>query len=614
LLSDYLKSAKFFIIKEWFRIYFGGRKMLNGFYGQLLRIELEGQTAREEPIPAEILRRYLGGKGLGSYLLLKNVARKADPMSKENKLIFTVGPATGTRMPGSSRHGIYSKSPLTGGYAESYAGGRVAPKIKATGYDAIIIEGKSEAPVFLEISDAGVIFHPAADLWGMDTYAAEDEVKKRVGVPKAQAVVIGPAGENLVRFACVENNYWRSSGRGGMGAVLGSKKVKAIVFHGSKAPPVADEEALNSFVKNLITTSKDLPGVKNYKKYGTPQMVALLNSAKAFPTRYWSRGVLEGWEKISGEALVSNFRVVPKTCPGCFMACGDLTTIEAGPRAGLTIEGPEYETIYAFGGLCCIDSLEDIIYLNDICDRLGIDTISAGNLVALAMEARDRGISSWFPAYGDTGGAAKLLEEIALRKGSGAVLSDGIIAAAKALNMTEAAIHVKGMEPPGYDPRVLKGMGLGYATSARGACHLRATFYKPELSGIISPSAIEGKAALYIEYENRLTIFNTFINCTFYRDLLQWSELQIIIKAITGWDYTVEELQHMANEIITMTRLFNLQEGLGKNSDVLPKRFYIEPLPETGAIIKEEELAYMLQDYYLLRGWSEEGIPGFDAI
>lgn len=583
--------------------------MLKGFYGKLLRVDLDRQTYEEEAIPEEILRRYLGGKGLGTYLLLKNVDQSADPLGRDNKLIFTTGPATGTRMPGSSRHGLFAKSPQTGGYAESYAGGKVAPRIKATGYDAIILEGKSEKPVFLEISDSGVTFHPAAGLWGKDTYTTEDEVKERVGVPKAQAVVIGPAGENMVRFACVENNYWRSSGRGGMGAVIGSKNVKAVVFHGSKAAAVADENTLNSFVKNLITSSIDLPGVKNYKKYGTAQMVALLNSAKAFPTRYWSRGVKEGWEKISGEALVSNFKVVPKTCPGCFISCGDLTTIEEGPRAGLTLEGPEYETIYAFGGLCCIDRLDDIIYLNDVCDRLGMDTITGGNLVALAMEARERGLNKDFPQYGDADGAARLLEDMANRTGAGAMFSKGIIAAAKELDMAGEAVHVKGMEPPGYDPRVLKGVGLGYATSARGACHLRATFYKPELSGIISPDAIEGKAALYIEYEDRLTIFNTFINCTFYRDLLQWDELQTVIRAITGWEYTLEELRRMANEIITMTRLFNLQNGLGKKSDSLPRRMYKQSLPETGAVIREEDLAYMLRDYYTLRGWDEEGVP-----
>jgi len=583
---------------------------MQGFHGKLLRVDLNGQTFTEEKIPEKILKRYLGGKGLGSYLLLKNVSPGVDPLSRANKIIFVVGPATGTRVPGSSRHGLFSKSPLTGGYAESYAGGKVAPKIKATGYDALILEDRAKEPVFLEISEQGVKFHPAGDLWGQDTYSAEDAVLERTGSPGAQAVVIGPAGENLVRLACVENNYWRSSGRGGLGAVLGSKNVKAVVFNGQKQPPVADSAMLKSFTSKLAAEGKDSPAAVNYRKYGTPQMVSLLNTARAFPTRYWSRGVLEGWEKISGEALLANFDVKSKSCPGCFLHCGDLTTVRTGPRAGLTIEGPEYETIYAFGGLCCIDRLDDIIYLNDLCDRFGVDTISAGNLVALAMEARERGLNPAYPAYGDAEGAGKLLEEMACRKGSGQVFADGIIPAAKALNLEAAAIHVKGMEPAGYDPRVLKGMGLGYATSARGACHLRATFYKPELSGVISPSAVEGKAALYIDYEDRLTIFNTLIICTFYRDMLQWEELQVLIKALTGWDYSPAELQRAANEIITMTRRFNLGAGFSKEQDALPSRFAEQALPETAAVITGVELETMLQDYYSIRGWDREGKPG----
>lgn len=577
--------------------------MLKGFFGKLLRVDLSSQTCQVVTIPPEILKRYMGGKGLGSYLLLNNVSALIDPLSPENKIIFVVGPTAGTRVPGSSRYGIYSKSPQTGGYAESYAGGKVAPKIKAAGYDAIMLEGRAKEPVLLEISDQDIRFYPAGDLWGKDTYATEDAAKERVGVPDAQAVVIGPAGENLVRLACVENNYWHSAGRGGLGAVLGSKNVKAVVFHGQAVAPVADEAMLKKFISDLVLAGKDQPAVRNYRKYGTPMMVSLLNTAKAFPTRYWSRGVLEGWEKISGEALINNFRVTPKACPNCFLACSKLTEVNYGPRAGLKIEGPEYETIYAFGGLCCIDRLEDIIYLNDLCDRLGLDTISAGNLVALAMEARERGVNTGLPAYGDAEGASKLLEELACRKGQGSVLSDGIVQASKALKLEDIAIHVKGLEPSGYDPRVLKGVGLGYATSARGACHLRATFYKPELAGIISPDAIDGKAALYIEYEDRLTIFNTLILCVFFRDMLQWKELQVLIKALTGWDYSVEELRRTANDIITMTRWFNLREGLGKEYDTLPARLFKQQLPETRASLTEAEFAFMLQEYYTLRGW-----------
>ncbi|MCL6561185.1 MAG: aldehyde:ferredoxin oxidoreductase, partial [Firmicutes bacterium] len=250
---------------------------MKGFYGKLLRVDLGSQTFQEEPVPQEVLKRYLGGKGLGSYLLLKNVAAGIDPLSPENKLIFVAGPATGTRVPGSSRYGVYSKSPLTGGYAESYAGGKVAPKMKAAGYDAMILEGRAKEPVLLEISDRGIKFYPAGDLWGKETYAAEDAALERVGVPGAQAVVIGPAGENLVRLACVENNYWRSAGRGGLGAVMGSKNVKAVVFHGQSLPPVADEAALKQFISDLVRTGKDLPAAKNYKKYGTPMMVSLMN-------------------------------------------------------------------------------------------------------------------------------------------------------------------------------------------------------------------------------------------------------------------------------------------------------------------------------------------------
>lgn len=575
---------------------------MNGFHGRLLKVDLSGQSHSAEIIPEEILKRYLGGKGLGSYLLLKNVAGGVDPLGPENKIIFTTGPATGSRMLGGSRHGLYSKSPLTGGYAESYAGGKVAPKIKSAGYDAIILEGRSKEPVLLEISDAGVKFHPAGDLWGKETYETEDKALERVGVHDAQAVVIGPAGENLVRLACVENNYWRSSGRGGIGAVMGSKNVKAVVFHGKKIQPAADEMLLKHFVSKLVSAGKGLPAVKNYRKYGTPQMVALLNTAQAFPSRYWSSGTLEGWESISGEALIANYEVKPRSCPNCILACGKLTAVKSGPRAGLRIEGPEYETIYSFGGLCCITSLEEIIRLNDICDRLGLDTISAGNLVALAMEARQRDISQDLPAYGDAEGAAGLLMGMAYRKGAGSIFSDGIVSAAKRLNLEDIAVHVKGMEPPGYDPRVLKGMGLGYATSARGACHLRATFYKPELAGIIPPSAVENKAALYVEFEDRLTIFNTMIICVFYRDMLQWPELQTLIKALTGWDYSVDELRKTANDIIAMTRLFNLSQGLDRKSDTLPPALY-RPYLHDRPSLTEAELNQMLGKYYSIRGW-----------
>lgn len=582
---------------------------MKGFFGKLLMVNLTEKSYVAEDIPEQLLRAYLGGKGLGSYLLLNSVPAGADPLSPENRLIFTTGSATGTIVPGSSRYGIYSKSPLTGLYAESYAGGRVAPAMKRTGYDAIIVEGAAAFPVYLEISDSDVRFHDAGHLWGMDTYATEDMVLSEVGSPQAQAVVIGPAGEKMVRFACVENNYWRSAGRTGMGAVMGSKKLKAMVFYGQASCDIADPELLKEAVARIREKSRDNPGVRFYQTYGTPGMVKTMNGSKAFPTRYWSGGSFDRWEEICGDAHQQRFRVKARSCPQCFLACSKDTVVTEGKHTGLRVEGPEYETIYAFGGLCCIDRLDEILYLNDLCDRLGIDTITAGNLAALIMEAGVRGRLDFILEYGDAAGVARLLKDMAAGTGPVKDLSLGIKHFSRKYGLEDIAIHAKGLEPPGYDPRVLKGMGLAYATSTRGACHLRATFYKPELSGIIDPSTTDGKAALFVEYENRLTIFNTQILCVFFRDLFLWEDLIPVVKACTGWEYTKEELEEVANKIVTLTRRFNAREGATKESDTLPPRFFNEPINDGQNIITREELKIMVDDYYRIRGWDDTGNP-----
>ncbi|MEW5762925.1 MAG: aldehyde ferredoxin oxidoreductase family protein [Bacillota bacterium] len=582
---------------------------MHGFYGRLLRVNLGEKTYSVESLPEDVYRAYLGGKGLGSYLLLREVAPGTDPLSPENKLIFTTGPATATELPGTSRYGVFGKSPLTGLYAESYAGGRVAPALRRTGYDAVIVEGAAGEPTYLEIGDGGVVFRAAAHLWGKDTYATEEAVLAEVGRKDAQAVVIGPAGENLVRFACLVNNRWRSAGRTGLGAVMGAKKLKALVFHGRARCDIAHPELLREIAGRLRAEGKDNPGVKAYRTYGTPVMVGIVNGAGAFPSRYWRAGSDPRWENLSGEALLQNFAVQPRACPNCFLACGKLVTVKEGKHAGLTIEGPEYETIYAFGGLCGINDLAEIIRLNDLCDRLGMDTITAGNLLGLLMEAGARGRVQGFPAYGDAEGAAALLRDVAGRRGAGRLLARGIRDAARELELEDLAVHVKGLEPAGYDPRVLKGMGLAYATSTRGACHLRATFYKAELSGMIDPATVDGKAALFIDFENRLTLFNTQIICVFFRDLLPWDKLAQVIRAVTGRDLTREELAGTANRIVTATRLFNIREGATRADDTLPRRFFEEPINDGRNIITPEELRRMLDDYYRLRGWDENGVP-----
>jgi aldehyde:ferredoxin oxidoreductase len=286
-----------------------------------------------------------------------------------------------------------------------------------------------------------------------------------------------------------------------------------------------------------------------------------------------------------------------------------MSTVKEGRHKGLRIEGPEYETIYAFGGLCEVDSIEEIAYLNDLCDRLGMDTISAGNLVALTIEAAIQKRVDYDIGYGEVDKIAGLLKEIAYRKGIGDTLAQGIKVVSKTWGMEDQAIHVKGLEPAGYDPRVLKGMGLAYGTSDRGACHLRATFYKPELAKMIDPDEIEGKAVMFTEWEDRLTIFDTLILCRFYRDLYQWEELSAMIKDAFGLDLDREKIRAIAANITDNTRRFNLREGLVPEDDRLPKRFYSEVLPETGKVISEEQMEKLLKDYYKARGWDEQGRP-----
>ena len=583
---------------------------MKGFFNRILKIDVGEHSFSIQELTDQELEQGLGGKGLATKLLLENNPAGVDPFSSENSLIIAVGPVTDSPIYGSCRHGVYTKSPQTGLYAESYSGGKAAESISRTGYDAVVIRGISKEPVFLEISDETVRFHPARDLWGLDTYATEDEVLKRIGknrkgvaAERAAALVIGPAGENLIRYAVIENDYWRSAGRTGTGAVMGSKKIKALCFYGNQKRSLAFPDEVNAFAREILEKGKTDAGAANYRKMGTPMMVGVLNKAGAFPTQYWSKGVLEGWEAIGADALHEKCEVQPRACARCFIGCGRLSKVKEGPHKGMTLEGPEYETIYAFGGLCLIKNIEDILYLNDICDRLGMDTITAGNLAGFAIEASKRGKIPEKMEYGDVPAIAALLKQIAYRQGIGAVLAEGIRSAATEWGLEDIAIHVKGMEPAGYDPRVLKGMGLGYATSDRGACHLRATFYKPELAKMIDPDQIEGKAELFIDFEDRLCLFDTLILCRFYRDLYPWPELSRIIHMTTGLNWGKEEIQTLTNRVITGCREFNLREGMTADQDCLPPRFHKEALPESGKVITEDDLQYMIKDYYRLRGW-----------
>ncbi len=572
---------------------------MKGFFNRILRIDLARRRSTYEPLPDELLARTLGGKGLAVHLLLDESPRGADALAADSPFIIATGPVTGTKLWGQSRFGVFAKSPATGGFGESYCGGTLAPKIKGCGFDAMVITGRSEKPVYLRVDGEGVSFEDATPIWGMETPEAEERVASNT-VNGTGIMTIGPAGENLVRLACIKADRWRSLGRGGMGAVLGSKNLKAIAFSGTAAPQVANEKLLKEVIRTTAGKGKDSPITDNYRRNGTPSMVALTNAANCFPSRYWTSGHSPHWESLSADYMRTNFDVEAVGCPPCFLRCTNRCTLRNGRHAGLHLEGPEYETIYAFGGLNAVETLEEVAWLNDLCDRLGLDTISSGNIAAFVTYAAGLGKVQYDIEFGRPDRIAELLRAIAARDGIGNTLAEGIAAAERELGLAGRAIHVKGLEPAGFDPRVLKGMGLSYATSARGACHLRGTFYKAELTGEIDPATTSGKAELLIDYEDRAALFDCLILCRFYRDFYLWDELLTIVRATTGQAMDRTALQSIANRITQQTRAYNRREGVGPSADRLPDRMLAKATLQ-GARITAEELSYMLKEYNTLR-------------
>ena len=580
---------------------------MHGFYKKIVVIDLSQESYQIQNVDDWVYREYLGGKGFSTWLLAQLNPKGVGPLAGENHLIFSTGPAIGSMIWGSSRYGVFTKSPLTGFYAESYSGGKVPEAIGATGFDAIVFKGKARQLSVVEITPDKIVFHNAEKLKGWDTFRTEAEVKqayyqKKNKNWKSGCVVTGPAAENQVAFSIIKNDGWRCAGRAGTGTVMGSKYLKAVIFQGDLRRPVFDEKKLKAIAVTMAKESKTNPAVHAYKKMGTSQMVKVMNNAGAFPTKYWQYGICSHWQNISADALHAKCEIQPHSCAKCFMSCGRMTRVKQGRHKGLILEGPEYETIYAFGGLCMIDSIEEIVYLNHLCDSLGMDTITTGNLCAFAMEAFQQKKSDFRIDYGDSEQTASLISMIARKEGIGELLAQGILKTAEAWGMEDTAVHVKGMEPAGYDPRVLKGMGLGYASSDRGACHLRSTFYKPELSGMIPPDQIQGKAALFVDFEDRLTIFDTFVLCRFFRDMYDWPRLCDLVHTLTGLEVTKEDLQEIASRISSEARNFNLREGMTADHEQLPSGLY-RKLRDSGAEITEQDMNVMFGEYYEIRGW-----------
>jgi len=579
---------------------------MNGVFGKILKIDLNTQNFSEETIEESVYASFLGGKGLASHLLLKLNPAGVDPLSPDNHLILAVGPANGFPIWGANRYGAFTKSPLTGIFCEAYSGGKAFLHIAKTGYDAIVLAGALNRWSYIEIKNNSVAIKDAAFLLGRDSFDTEEILREKYAGQKTAVLTIGPAGENLVKYAYINNDFGRCLGRTGAGAVMGSKKIKALVFIGDQNKQAADEDLLREFQKVQFKAGMAMPVYEAYKKYGTPMMVDITSTVEAFPSHYWQEGTVPFIEDINAEALNRECEVKPRACTYCFISCNRDTTVKSGRHKGLKLDGPEYETIGAFGGLNLIDDIKEIAYLNDVCDRLGMDTITAGNVTAFAIEASRRAKIDFPIDYGEVDRIAELIGMISRREGIGNLLAEGTRAAARELGLEEIAIQVKGLEPPAFDPRFLKGMGLGFAISDRGACHLRTTFYKPELAGLIAPEEIKGKAAMLLEYEDRLCVYDTLILCRFFRDLFFWDELAAIVKGTLGLDLKEADFKKIAANIAMTIREFNLREGMSPEEDFLPEFFFKHPVGKNRRVLDKAEFRQLVDDYYELRGFQNK--------
>jgi aldehyde:ferredoxin oxidoreductase len=551
----------------------------------------------------------LGGKVLGTRLLEKYLDPQVDPVAPGNIVALLPSRLNSFGMSGTGRFGAFTKSPLTGIWLESYLGGSFARVLTETGWDAVVITGKAKQAVRLHVDSAGAQVLPAAELWGKDTFATEDEILSLLD-RRSAVLSIGVAGENLVRVASVMHERAHTLGRGGLGAVFGSKMLKAVSV---TSPGSAKREAQEQFVQTRREISQlavDSPTATTYHKFGTPVMVALLNEAGTFPTDFFLKGTAPHRATLEVERWLDWSTKESDTCSPCPLRCRHRYTLTQGPEAGREYHQPEYETIYTFGGSCMVEDVRGVMKLNEICNRLGLDTISAGNLVAIAIKGKQLGLIVDGPDPGDVAGIAESLEAIASRSTRTAeILAQGMDDALAEFGMSEWSITSKRLDPAGYEPRRLKGMALSYAVSVRGACHLRATFYKAELGGILEGMDDETFVRTYIDWEDRMLLLDSLTMCRFYRDLMTWDRITSAASQLNGAPVTKEQLETLSAETSTRIRRLNFAFGLTPADDTVAERFFRQPT-DRAAALDRAELENRVRIYWKLRGWGETGLAG----
>jgi aldehyde:ferredoxin oxidoreductase len=579
---------------------------MNGWNGKILDINLTTLTYRSYPLEMEMARQFIGGRGLGARLLWDLVGPEVDALSPENVLIFTNGPLTGTGYQTSNRFSVTTKSPLTGTVLDANSGGYWGMQFKKTGYDALIVRGKAEKPVWIEIKDGEISFHDASELWGSRVFALTEKLGQNNN--KRNVLCIGPAGENLSRIAAIMNDRERALARGGPGAVMGSKNLKAIVVEGKERPEIEDKDRFKFLLyetRKLLAasplTSQALP------EFGTVVLMNIMNNIGALATRNHQQTQFEGAEAISGEELTEKYLVKNASCWACPIGCTRVSKTEK-----VEGEGPEFESTWAFGAQCGVDDLAAIIEVNALCNDLGLDTISAGSTIACAMELSEKGFMDSDLRFGNASLLARCVEEIAYRRGLGAELADGSLRLATRYGHAELSMTAKGLEMPAYDPRGLQGQGLLYATSNRGGCHMRGNMIGLEVLGLpklIDRFQVQGKSSFVILNQNSNAAIDSLVVCKFTNMGVADEYFARVLSAVTGVHYATGDMIKAGERVWNLERLYNNREGFTIQDDTLPPRLLHEAPTDGPSKGWVSQLEPMLKEYYRTRGWDEHGVP-----
>ena len=603
--------------------------MTHGWAGHILRVDLTRGRATREPLRLDWAEEYIGGRGLAARYLYEEMDPSVDALGPDNKLIMATGPLTGTNASCGSRYMVVTKGPLTGAITTSNSGGHWGPELKFAGYDMVIVEGRADRPCYLLVDDDRVEIRDASGVWGRVVSETEDAIRDETGMPGLRVAGIGPAGENLVRFACIVNDKHRAAGRSGVGAVMGSKNLKAIAVRGNQGVRVARPTDYMSAIWSYHEHLAESPGRQGLTELGTAPTVDLVNTFGGLPTRNFTAGQFEGTEAINGESIKDNWLVANKACFACNIACGRVTQVSPNadqymvnmhPRnwkvAG---EGPEYENLWSLGADCGVDDMDAIVMANYLCNDLGMDPISMGATLATAMEMYERGLLSdgqtgMALRFGDGKALVAMTEATGFREGFGDELAEGSKRMTEKFEHPEYFMGVKGQEFPAYDPRGFQGMGVAYATCNRGACHLRAWTPGIETSGEHDPHATEGKSVWVAEEQNRTTAHDATGICMFTTAGAPLDDLIPVLSAATGVDYSMDDFVHIGERIWNIERLWNLRAGLTAADDTLPKRLMEEAHKEGPSAGVTVDLDAMLPDYYAARGWTADGRPTTEKL